>query len=56
MAEAGEIRDAKSLVGLLWLARQMEHGDLGMEPSSDAESLPIAGAGAADAEEAPPPA
>jgi ADP-ribose diphosphatase len=56
MAEAGEIRDAKSLVGLLWLARQMEHGNLGMGPSSDAESLPIAGAAHTDAEEAPPPA
>ncbi len=25
MAEAGEIRDAKTIVGLLWLARLMEH-------------------------------
>ena len=55
MAEAGEIRDAKSLVGLLWLARQMEQRrNPGMGPSSDAESLPIAGAGAADAEEGAP--
>lgn len=40
MAEAGEIRDAKSLLALLWLARLMEHGD-GGSPTSDAESLPV---------------
>jgi ADP-ribose pyrophosphatase len=39
MAEAGEIRDAKSLVALLWLSRLMEHGE-GGGPTSDAEALP----------------
>ena len=39
-AEAGEIRDAKSLVGLLWLARRMEQGTGG--GSAEAESMPVA--------------
>ena len=30
MAETGEIRDAKSLVGLLWLARLMDAKDVGL--------------------------
>ena len=30
MAEAGEIRDAKSIVGLLWLSRLMQHDGLGV--------------------------
>jgi len=34
MAEAGEIRDAKSLVGLLWLARLMDH-----KPGGEASDL-----------------
>jgi ADP-ribose pyrophosphatase len=29
MAEAGEIRDAKSIVGLFWLARLMDHHEMG---------------------------
>ncbi len=41
MAEAGEIRDAKSIVGLFWLSRLMEHGEAG-GPTTDAESVPIA--------------
>ena len=40
MAEAGEIRHAKSLVGLLWLARLMEHGGR-RGPTSDAASVPM---------------
>ena len=42
MAEAGEIRDAKTLVGLLWLARIMDHGAGGAGPTSDAVSVPVA--------------
>jgi ADP-ribose pyrophosphatase len=40
MAEAGEIRDAKSIVGLLWLSRLMDHGGIA-GPTSDAESVPV---------------
>jgi ADP-ribose pyrophosphatase len=39
MAEAGEIRDAKTLVGLLWLHRLKEHDGRG-GPSSDAIQVP----------------
>jgi ADP-ribose pyrophosphatase len=46
MAEAGEIRDAKSLVGLLWLARLVDHGEIG-GPTSDAESVPVPGVASA---------
>ena len=41
MAEAGEIRDAKSLVGLLWLARLMEHGTAGGGPTTDPQSITV---------------
>lgn len=40
MAEAGEIRDAKTILGLLWLARLMDH-PAGTPPSSDAQSMPV---------------
>jgi ADP-ribose pyrophosphatase len=40
MADAGEIQDAKTIVGLFWLARLMEHGETG-GPTSDAESVPV---------------
>lgn len=40
MAEAGEIRDAKTLVALLWLARLKDRAE-GGGPTSDAESVPM---------------
>ena len=41
MAEAGEIRDAKSIVGLFWLARLKERGETGAL-ATGAGSMPIA--------------
>jgi ADP-ribose pyrophosphatase len=53
MAESGEIRDAKSLVGMLWLGRLMDAPERG-GPTSDAESLPMPAAMAdAAADEVP---